>query len=423
MAAPITIDNVLSTFPYPSISPINGVPSFETINAMVTDLKANAATIQTENGGGQFGYLALVVSATVYATLSNQPFIVPANPGPTAAQLPNHPTAAQITDNIRAHAEELRLFRQYNTVSQALKRQIIEAVDDMYIRALRNRHTGYASVTPLQLVTHLYRTYGQITPMDLDANVTRFKRPFDPAQPFKTLIQQIEDAQEYADAGGNAYTTPQIIANAYALMFRTGMFPEACREWRRTPAAGQTWQAFKDDFTAAYTDFATLRNTTQSAGYHNANSAMEVFANGTVEAFANLATATAADRSMLNSLQTTNQTLINQMTVRDAEINQLRQLVQQLQAGQSNRTSSRGSNQSNNNNTSNSPRNNNNNTNPTTPGRKRYPNMNYCWTHGCDIDPRHDSTNCRNPAPGHQSTATRTNSMGGSDRDRAKTMQ
>ena len=63
-----------------------------------------------------------MVSATVYTTLSNQPFIVPANPGPTATQLANHPTAAQIADNIREHAEELRLFRQYNNVSQALKR-------------------------------------------------------------------------------------------------------------------------------------------------------------------------------------------------------------------------------------------------------------------------------------------------------------
>ena len=419
MATSITVDNVLSTFPYPTITPINGVPSFETINNMFNDLKANAATNQTENGSGQFGFLGIMVSATVYATLSNQPFIVPPNPGPTALPPAGHPSAAQITANIRQHTENLRLFRQYNTVSQALKRQIIEAVDDMYLRALRNRHTGYAAVTPLQLLTHLYRTYGQITPMDLDANDERFKRPFDPAQPFETLIQQIEDAQEYADAGGNAYSASQIVANAYALMYRTGMFPEACREWRRTPVVGQTWQAFKDNFTAAYTDFATLRSTTQSAGYHNANNTMEAFATGTAEAFANLATAAAADRSMLSSLQATNHTLLHQMTVRDAEITQLRILVQQLQAGQSHRSNSNrhGTNNSGTNHIRNPT------TNDNTPGKKRYPNMNYCWTHGCDIDPRHDSSNCRNPAAGHHTTATRTNSMGGSEAGRNKISQ
>ena len=427
MAATITIDNVLSTFPYPSLSPITGVPTFETINDMVMHLKANAASIQTENGGGQLGFLGIMVSDTVYATLSNTPFVVPANPGPTPPPPVGNPTAAQLSANIRVHVENLRVFRQFNTVTQALKRQIIEAVDDIYLRALRNRHTGYAAVSPYQLVTHLYRTYGQITPMDIDANDEKFKRPFDPAQPFETLIQQIEDAQEYADAGGNAYSAAQIVANAYSIMFRTGMFPDACRDWRKKTAATKTWQAFKDDFTVAYNDYATQRSTTQSAGFHNANNAMEAFATETAEAFANLATAAAADRNMLSSLQATNHTLHQQMTVRDAEIAQLRTLVQQLQAGQGHRSNTHRNNNNNNHNTNNNTPHNQGGTNTggsaTTPGRKRYPNLNYCWTHGFDIDPRHDSTNCRHPATGHQSTATRTNTMGGSNLASNKTIQ
>jgi hypothetical protein len=415
MAATTTIDNVLSTFPYPSLSPITGVPTFETINDMVMHLKANAAAIQTDNGGGQLGFLGVMVSPVVYATLSDTPFVVPPNPGPNPPPLDNA-TAAQITENVRVHTENLRMYRQYITVSQALKRQIIETVDDIYIRTLRNRHTGYASLSPYQLVTHLYLTYGAITPMDMDANDEKFKRAYDPAQPFEMLVQQIEDAQEYADAGGNAYSSTQIVTNAYSLIFRTGMFPEACREWRRKPVASQTWQAFKEDFTIAYNDFSTLRSTTQSAGFHHANNAMEAFATETAEAFANLATAAAADRNMLSSLQTTNQTLLQQMTVRDAEITQLRTMVQQLQAGQSNRSNSnRGTN----------PRATTGVTggNVATPGKKRYPNLNYCWTHGFDIDPRHDSTNCRNTATGHQATATRANPMGGSIAGQGKTIQ
>ena len=38
----------------------------------------------------------------------------------------------------------------------------------------------------------------------------------------------------------------------------------------------------------------------------------------------------------------------------------------------------------------------------------------YCWTHGlCD----HQGTTCQTPADGHQTTATRTNRMGGSGRN------
>ena len=120
MAVNITIDNVMSTFPYPSLSPINGVPTFETINDMVTNLKANAAAIHTDNGGGQFGFLALMVSPTVYATLTNEPFIVPANPGPTPVPLANHPTGAQIIEHNRAHAESLYASSGFTTRSVKL---------------------------------------------------------------------------------------------------------------------------------------------------------------------------------------------------------------------------------------------------------------------------------------------------------------
>ena len=37
----------------------------------------------------------------------------------------------------------------------------------------------------------------------------------------------------------------------------------------------------------------------------------------------------------------------------------------------------------------------------------------YCWTHGATNNPSHTSQTCRNPAPGHQTTASINNTMGG----------
>jgi hypothetical protein len=52
------------------------------------------------------------------------------------------------------------------------------------------------------------------------------------------------------------------------------------------------------------------------------------------------------------------------------------------------------------------------------PMAKRYNNMNYCWTHGGDIDDSHTSQTCRRPSmPYHQPQATRQNTMGGSQKD------
>jgi hypothetical protein len=80
-----------------------------------------------------------------------------------------------------------------------------------------------------------------------------------------------------------------------------------------------------------------LTHTSQAGGYHNANNAITNFTHDAREALANLATATAMDRDMLRSLQATHAALIQQNTVKDAEIAQLRNQVQQFQASQNNR--------------------------------------------------------------------------------------
>lgn len=51
---------------------------------------------------------------------------------------------------------------------------------------------------------------------------------------------------------------------------------------------------------------------------------------------------------------------------------------------------------------------------------KRHNNMWYCWTHGYDVD--HHSGNCMDPKHGHQYNATRTNTMGGCQAKKHKTV-
>ena len=61
---------------------------------------------------------------------------------------------------------------------------------------------------------------------------------------------------------------------------------------------------------------------------------------------------------------------------------------------------------------------------PTQPSNftKYFHNWNYCFTHGYDVDDEHTSMTCRNPAPNHHPYATRNNPMGGSQRNRHRTI-
>ena len=70
------------------------------------------------------------------------------------------------------------------------------------------------------------------------------KTPWNPSTPFETLLQQLDDAQEYTDAGGQPFTTAQLLTTALSLVFNTGLFFDDCKEWNRKDPADKTWTKF-----------------------------------------------------------------------------------------------------------------------------------------------------------------------------------
>jgi hypothetical protein len=213
------------------------------------------------------------------------------------------------------------MWKEYLSTDKALKQQLLAAIDDIYYRSLRNRITGYANVTTLTILRHLYDTYGNISPTDLIDNDTRMKAPYDPSQPIELLFDQFDDAIELAAAANGAYTGPQIVAYAYNTILQTGLFTDACRDWRRRPAAQKTWPTFKVDFSLAHQEMRELQATTQGAGFHSANSALTAdFQQQTFEALANLATTTELDRSAVSNLTGTNSELTSQLATTNAKL-------------------------------------------------------------------------------------------------------
>jgi hypothetical protein len=199
-----TAESVLGRFTYQTLPRIVG--TYASIQLLVNNLKANAASIPSELGSGALGHLALTVPTQVYATLSNTPWVDPINPGPTPPVLPANAMATQINANRYRHLENTKLFRTYNNVQKALTQQLLAAFDDIYVQTLRSTHTAYAIVTTLQSLTHLYTTYGKLTPMAMRENDGQFRIAYNPAEPFKILVQQIEEAQDFAAAWNQAYT-------------------------------------------------------------------------------------------------------------------------------------------------------------------------------------------------------------------------
>ena len=239
VASAPSVDAIRDSFPFPTLPKQMGVPTFETIKAAHMKLKTNAASIPSTLGGGNHGLLGLVLTNAVYNTLTGHNFVLPNNPG-AVPTIPNNATAAQIGEEVRQHGERLRCYQETNRTDHALKQLLLNSFDEMYTRGLRNVHTGYSNVTTIALLNHLYTTYGCITTMDLEENDARMKTPYDATQPIEVLFNQIETAQEFAEAGNAPYPDSVIINTAYLLLFKTGLYCDACREWNRRAPVTKT---------------------------------------------------------------------------------------------------------------------------------------------------------------------------------------
>jgi hypothetical protein len=208
------------------------------------------------------------------------------------------------------------VYRTYHNVDQAIKKLIIESFDDAYLNALSEKIVGYANCTSLQLLTHLLTYYAMIAPTELMQNYERLNTPYDPNQPIELLFQKIQDARAFAVAGGHPYGAAMMVNVAYTLVFNTGLFPDDCRAWQSRAIAEKTWAQFKLDFATAHREFRLTNHNAQHSGFHSANMMIEQGRDesmqDTVNAIAQLSTATASDRGTVATLTTTNAKLATQ---------------------------------------------------------------------------------------------------------------
>ena len=116
---PTAINKIVDSFPFPTIPPIVGTPTYNTIAKVNLKLNSNSASIQSNLGCGTLGLLQLTVSPVVYNTLSSLPFIVPINHG-SVPIIPANSTGAQITELHYAFNTASALLNEYDSTDKAL---------------------------------------------------------------------------------------------------------------------------------------------------------------------------------------------------------------------------------------------------------------------------------------------------------------
>lgn len=254
-----------------SLTKIEGKPDAVTIRQLQRQLYTNARANPTPLGGGTLGYLGAIMPAAAYALLDNTvPFVRPVHPGAHPGHA-NQATTAVITETNRAYKEACEANIKYAGVTEALKMQLLEAVDDTFVSALNDDILGYAIVSVADLLTHLHTNYGTITPDQLSANRTTFTADWNPDTPIEDLWKRTRECRRFAQAGGDPITEADTVRTLLAIIEKTNLLANAVTDWRKRPTAKWTFVHFQTDFMHANTE--RVRCLTVGATGHSANAA------------------------------------------------------------------------------------------------------------------------------------------------------
>ena len=396
-------------FRHGNLTKIEGNPTYENIQQLYKEVKANAASVPSTLGGGNHGHLGLVQDNTTYARISpNAAYIRPTLPAalpPPVAGMTQH----QLAERQRLYDRDVATFHEVTHIERTLLNQIGEALNDTVLAAKINDDTGVVEGTVIETIQYLFQEFGDITDQQLaDTKNKLMKHKYVHDDPISNIFHEIHKYSLMAEAHGTPETSAQLIAIGKIIIINAAIFGDAVEKWNNKPTADKTWTTFKTHFSKAQRDYKAARPTATLADHGFINQA------NVVEQVLTLLDAQRQEEAALTAreeadriLQEHHEHAAAAANTEKKELSDLRNTVERL-------TKMMADNEPWN------PRNGNRGRGGRRGNRGRLrditnttkqKNHSYCWTHGaCN----HTSKECENPTEGHQKAATFKNMMKGS---------
>jgi hypothetical protein len=403
-------------FQHKVLTRIHGKPIYETLQTLATEIKANAASVPSTLGGGQYGHLGLILSVDRYATLADTiPWVSPPNPGPFAP--PANGTGPQL-EAAKDVWRELKLsFDLCQATEKALIAQIVESIDPIYLRALLNRITGQYSTDVRAVLLHLFATHGKITPHQVKAKeMSTLNMHYDISLPVDTVFNAIDDLVDLAEHALSPMSLQQMIDLAYVIFARQPILQQDLRLWNRRPTIERTWVNMLQHFRDAQTDLSylpTAGDVFHQQPFHQANAVAEMadlVAQRLLETMPPHDTPPPATVPPTDTANAAFQQRDLTLAAREAALlSQMTEMMSMMRTGaaaSSNVSNQRDTRQSSGRSNRSNARSGRRGSHRSTPAPRSY-----CWSHGACA---HSSSQCNTQLPGHQSSATFTNMQGGS---------
>lgn len=134
-------------------------------------------------------------------------------------------------------------------MERSLIRLIVAAIDDVYLREIRNNASKAIDMPLVDVLDHLFSHYGSVdeeTLEEYDAKVRSMK--YHPLDPIVKIYNVIEELERLGRAARNPYSDKQKVQIGLKVIKSTHNFTDGLKEWYQLSAANQTWITFKQHF-------------------------------------------------------------------------------------------------------------------------------------------------------------------------------
>lgn len=230
-------------------APISGQPSDVELTLIREALTPILLQIPYDEAEALDNLVGLILSDAKYSAKYGQEFTPPKRVGAYDETLSDDAKAV-----VRAKAEARwrakRLDRTtYDTARRETTAFILKAVEDTWVRELKDPETFYTDVAPRALLNHLQSQCTGRHAVDILAMQDEMRAYHLEYEGIPEYINALEDAQRRAkragDDGEYIVTDATLLLIASTAMLKTQQFPRVNDEWEDMPRAERTWPKWK----------------------------------------------------------------------------------------------------------------------------------------------------------------------------------
>jgi hypothetical protein len=376
---------------------------------VIRELTANLMAVSCPWGHNK-GHLGLLQDPAIYMARNGAAFTIPAAEPPTYPVIPIGATVPQREELRAINIAARKAWATYRLVLAITRDQFAAAIDDVYYAVLDDPTEGLNGVDLRTLVQHILTTYAQISQPDLDDNMTEFNIGIDSGLPLAVYTRKQEKCQIFAADAGVPISDELMVTTGSKHALSSGNMTLNWREWKRRPAIEHTWANWKLHWTAAFAEMRDISRMTTGDTTFGANQAAEIeqaqqmaasldnLANASIQKNTTIENLVATNAALTRSIQDIQRTLATMMTTPPPTQGAWTPAPGEPvhpPPGQP--------------------------TGEKPPGRPSHwatvkppwDRTGYCWSHGFKVKMGHTSSTCTSRKTGHQTSATRTNTMGG----------